>query len=87
MLGQKGGGCDDSRNLLQPAQTDGFGFGSQPTALVIVEPGPFAQLFLEDSDLLLEVLNNVLLVAVDPTGETKQKKLKMVHPDMVEAPP
>jgi len=41
--------------------------------------GFFAQVLLEDFDLLLEVFNNVLLVAVDPAGQTDQDELILVH--------
>lgn len=52
-------------------------------ALVIAEPGLFAQLLLEDFDFLLEVLDNILLLAVDPTGQANAEKLKMVHPGRI----
>lgn len=38
---------------------------------------------LEDFDLLREVFDNVLLVAVDPVGRVKEEELKMVHPGRV----
>ncbi|HWH69044.1 MAG TPA: hypothetical protein VNT26_06650 [Candidatus Sulfotelmatobacter sp.] len=47
------------------------GLGGQPAALVIVEAGFLAQLFFEDPDLLLEVFNDVLLVAVEPSQTAK----------------
>lgn len=34
---------------------------------------------VEDLDLLLEVFDDVLLVAVDPTGQAYEEELKMVH--------
>jgi hypothetical protein len=64
---------------LEPLQPDLPGLGGQPSALVIVESGLFAQLLLEDCDLLLEVLNSILLVAVDATGHAQHEELKPVH--------
>lgn len=56
-----------------------LGLGDQPSTLVVAEAGLFASLLLEDFDLLMEVFNTVLLVAIDPTGQANEKKLKMVH--------
>jgi hypothetical protein len=50
-------------------ETDLLGFGGKPSALVVVEPGLFTKLFPEHSDLFLQVLDNVLQVAVDPTSQ------------------
>jgi hypothetical protein len=36
-------------------------------------------LFVEDFHLFLEVLDQVLLVAVDPTGQAYHKELKSIH--------
>ena len=69
----------DGGNLFEPLQTDFLGFGGQSSALLVVEPGLFAQLLLEDFDLLLEVFDDVLLVAVDPAGQTEEDELILVH--------
>ena len=34
---------------------------------------------LEDFDFFLKVLDGILLVAIDPTRQAKEEKLKMVH--------
>jgi hypothetical protein len=47
--------------------------------LVIIEPGPFAQLLSQDIDLFLEVLDYDLLVTVDPTGQAEEEELKVAH--------
>jgi hypothetical protein len=49
------------------------GFGGKPSALVVVEPGLVTKLLPEHSDLFLQILDNVLLVAVDPTSQTNHK--------------
>jgi hypothetical protein len=60
-------------------QTYFIGLGGESSALVIVEPGLFPQLLLEDFDLLLEVFDNILLVAVDPTSSAGHEELKGIH--------
>jgi hypothetical protein len=39
----------------------------------------FAQLFSQDFDLLLEVFDHALLVAVDPIGQADEEELKVAH--------
>ena len=70
---------DDSGDLFEPLQTDFLSLGGQSSALVVIEPGLLAQLLPEELNLLLEVFDNVLLVAVDPAGQAKEEKLKFVH--------
>ena len=74
--GTRGGNGGD---ILEPLQPELLGLGGQPSALRVVEPGPFAQLLLEDFDLFLEVFDVVLLVAVDPASQANHEKLKGVH--------
>jgi hypothetical protein len=74
---------DDGSDRFEPLQPDFLGLGGQSSALVVVEPGLFARLFLQDFDLLLEVFDHVLLLAVDPAGQAKEEELKMVHPGRV----
>ena len=66
---------DDGGDLLEPMPTDFLGLSGQSSALVVVEPGLFAQSLLEDFDLLLEILDDVLLVAVEPAGQTDEDEL------------
>ena len=75
---------DDAGDLLEPMRTDVFGLGGQPSALVVVEPGLLVQLLPHDLNLLLEVFDHVLLMAVDPAGQTNEEELKMVHPGRIE---
>jgi elongation factor P len=58
-------------------QTDLLSLGGQPSAFVIVEAGPFAQLFLQDSNFLLEILHNALLIVVYPPYQADEENLKM----------
>src|SRR5664280_2061801 len=56
---------DDSGEHFEPLQTDLPGLGGQPSALVVVEAGLLTQLFLQDSNFLLEIFDDALLVAVE----------------------
>jgi hypothetical protein len=64
---------------LEPVRTDFPGFGRQSVALVVVEAGRSAQLFSEDSDLLLEVFDHALLVTANPPGHAQEQGLKLVQ--------
>jgi len=64
---------------LELIPADPFGFGREPAPLVVVEPGPFAQSFSENLDLLLKVFDDMLLVTVDPPSETDEQQLGRVH--------
>jgi hypothetical protein len=62
----------------EPLEMDGMdfpGLGGQSPTLVISEAGLFAQLLFEDLDLCLEVIDHVLLVTVDPTGQANEQQL------------
>src|ERR1035437_1912115 len=74
---------DDGGDLFELLQTDSLGLGGQSSALVVIEPGLLAHLLPEDLDLLLEVFDRVLLIAVDPAGQTDEEQLKMVHPGRI----
>ncbi len=76
---QEGAGSGQSGNPLEVFEADLFGLGRQPSALCIVKPGLFAQLLVQDLDLLLKIFDPVLLVAVDPTGQAYHKELKLIH--------
>ena len=43
------------------------------------EPGPLAKLFFEDSDLFLKILDDALLVAVDPAGKANEQEWEGIH--------
>jgi len=65
---------DDGGDLVEAIQADLPRLGGEPAALIIVESGSFAQLLLQHSDLLLEVFDDVLLLAVHPTGQAHKQK-------------
>ena len=60
------------------APTDRLGFTGQANALGIGEaPGFASQLFQEDSILFLQILDDRLLVAVDPAANHKKQDLDL----------
>ena len=79
MPSQEGARSDDGGDLLEPLKPNLLGLGGQPSARVVVESGLSAQLLFEDLDLLLEILDAVLRIAVDPTGQANQGEFKTVH--------
>jgi hypothetical protein len=83
MPSQEGARGGNGGQLLEPCQPEFLGLDGQPAALVVVEPGLFAQLLLEDFDFLLKVLDGILLVAIDLARQAKEEKLKMIHPGRI----
>jgi hypothetical protein len=67
--------ADNRGTTFQPIPSKLLGFGCQPATLVVVEAGLFAQLFPENSHLLLEVFDDHLLVAVEPARKAEQDQL------------
>jgi hypothetical protein len=65
-------GSDEAGELVEGGAVDPFVFEGQAAPLIIVELGAFAQLFFEYSNFLLQVFNDVLLVAVHPTGDREE---------------
>ncbi len=59
--------CDNSRELFEGFTSQCFGFHAQPTPLLVSESEPmaFAE-FLVHPDLFDEIVNDLLLISVDP---------------------
>ncbi len=74
---------DDRRHVAQELSTERLAFHREPSSLVIGEAETLAtELAFEDAVLLDEVINDILLVTVDPAGDGDQKELprmKRVH--------
>src|SRR5262249_31632796 len=67
----------DGRDLAQEPAAESAAFGGEASALVIGQPEASArQLAFEDSVLRHEVLDDVVLVAIDPSGEDHQQHLQ-----------
>ena len=70
--------CHQGADLEEPSSADCLGFGCEATALTIREPQALsAQLLAEHPVLLLQVLDDVLLTAIHPSGEGPHQKLKL----------
>ncbi len=74
---------DQSADFEEPFAADRLGPRCESTALSIgEEQAPIAELFAEHSVLRLQVLDDILLTAIHPSGEDHHQKLKLqvVHP-------
>ncbi len=70
---------DDRRHLSQDFSTERLSFHREPSALLVGQAETLtAKLTLEDAVLLDEVIDDILLVAVDPAGDGDQKELPRV---------
>ena len=66
----------DAGQLLEHLPPEDFAFDSQPLALVVAEQDSFlSELLSEDSILCQEILDGVLLTAVDPAGEDQEQQM------------
>src|SRR5262249_7079922 len=84
-------GRHDGRDLPQEPSAESATFHRKASALVVGQPEAAAiHLLLEDTVLLHQVLNNVLLVAVDPSREGQEQHLQGVeigsHPPILLCP-
>jgi hypothetical protein len=69
---EDGNGGEQDRGFLQEPASEFFGLGCDPDPLVIDEQNTFVLflLFLEDSDLFLEILDGLPEFPVDAVGQT-----------------
>jgi len=65
--------------LVQSSAADGFAFDGQPLSLIIIEPRFFTQLLFEDANFLLELGDDILLVAAHPTGDRNEEQGQRIH--------
>jgi hypothetical protein len=66
-------GCDDGRDVSEPATTKAFRFSCQSASLSIREPKAFpAELFRENAVLLLQILDHFLLVSIHLSGQQNE---------------
>ena len=81
---QDGVRCDDTRDGRQSASAKNLAFHGQAAALVVGDVGPSRSVRgAEDSVLLEQVVNNCLLLSVDPAGEEEnnehERRRQRVH--------
>ena len=63
-------GCHDGRHLPEEPATELLALGREAPALIVRQPeAPSLQLLPENMVLLDQVLDDLLLVAVDPSSE------------------
>jgi len=68
-------GCDDDRHLPQDPATEWLALRREAPTLIVGQPdAPPLQLLPEDAVLLHEVLDDLLLVAVDPSSEDHEQQ-------------
>ena len=76
---QEGLWSDNRGKAPESIPPEVFRFGGQSAALVIGESWLFVQLLPQDLYLFLEVFDDELLVAVEPTGQADEQELQSVH--------
>ena len=65
----------DGPHLLQHASTECVGFRGQADSLIVGEPEPpRSELLTENAILLLQIVDDVALLLVDPAGQRDQKE-------------
>ncbi|MCW1912918.1 GDSL-type esterase/lipase family protein [Luteolibacter sp. GHJ8] len=80
MPSQQGLGRNDCGNLLEPAQPKALRLQGQPPPLIVAEPQALlAPQLPENSDLLLKIIDDVLLVPVDPACKRNQHESSDSH--------
>ena len=68
-------GRHDGRHLPQDPATEALALRREPSALVVGQPNaPPRQLLLENAVLLHQILDDLLLVAVDPSSEGHEQQ-------------
>ena len=77
--GHDGIGADDRGHLAEGGQANGLTLGSQSATLIVRQPEPpIPELILQDAVLFLEVGNDLLLVAIEPSGQRDEENLEWV---------
>ena len=64
--------CHQIREPIQRRAAQQSSFDGQPAALAVIKPRFFAQQCLDQADFFLLVFNDLLLVAVHPTGNAQR---------------
>ena len=72
--------CHDRGDAPEDAASKGLCFRRQATALRVGEPQTFGpELFMEDAILFLEIIDDIALLLVHPTGERDEHEPKRVR--------
>ena len=74
---EQGVRCHDGPDLRQRASTERLGFRGQADSLIVGEPEPpRSELLAQHAVLLLQIVDDVALLLVDPAGQRDKKKPK-----------
>lgn len=77
MPSQNSVGSDDASKLAEKPPAWHFAFHRQPSPLTVGETKPLIlELVLQNSVLFLEILNDCLLMVVDPASQGEQEKVQ-----------
>ena len=69
-------GCDDSRDPFEELTTEALGLDGKTPSLVVIEEDPFlTEFLLEDLVLGDKILDDTLLLAVEPAGQSQHEQL------------
>jgi len=77
--GQQGIRTDETGELVQSRATEAFAFAGQSSSLIRIEPRLFTQLFFKNVNLLLEIRDDVLLIAAHPTSDRNKEQGERIH--------
>jgi hypothetical protein len=73
---QDGIGANDCRDFHQRFATQYFPLDGQTPALIIAKQNPFLTEFFSEHFIFgLQIINNILLFAVDPPGQDEEEQL------------
>jgi hypothetical protein len=65
----------DSRDFIEHPSNESLSFDRELPPLVVIQQNPFAGFFSEHPILRHQVLDDVLLLAIDPAGEDQEQQL------------
>ena len=77
--GQQGVGGDEAGKMVEGGTSDLFAFEGEAATLIIIEPRFLAELFFEDTNLFLEIDDDILLVAVHPADDRGDEQDQRIH--------
>lgn len=71
--------CGKVGDFFEIAEPDLLGFDSQTAALPVRESGLLTQDFLQNFDCLLQIVDRVLLLSVDPAHKAEENERQWIH--------
>ena len=68
-------------SFFETAKPDLLGFDGQAPTLAVGESGLLAEDFFQDFDFLLQIVDCVLLLSINPSGKTEENERQWIHRD------